>query len=326
MDVAGPTPDERARRVAGALLGTFAGDALGAPHEGSAPAPGRDATGRIAATRARGTLTYTDDTQLALALAAHLCDHPEVAPAALAVRILDEYEPWRGYGAGMRGLVATWQRSSPFDDDTLAAAATSQFPDGSFGNGAAMRVAPVGVRWSHDPERCDAVARRSAALTHVHPRGVEGAVLQARAVALAAQRGRFGRNELATIADGAVAREYVEGLRDAVHLARVWATGDLGFADVAAELGNEVVAHRSVPAALWAAATGDGFADGIELALGVGGDADTIAAMTGAVLGAAAGVDAIPADWIDAMEDGERGVSYTLRVAAELAPTGTDPP
>ena len=316
MDVEGL--DDRARPVAGALLGTFAGDALGAPFEGGPPADDRDGARRLATSLADG-LTYTDDTQLALALAAHLCDHPAVDPAALAARILDEFEPWRGYGGGMRGLVAEWGRRTPLDADAVAGAATSQFPEGSFGNGAAMRIAAVGVRWAHDAGTLDTVARRSAELTHVHPLGVEGAVLQARAVALGTRRRRFGRNELAAVADGAVAREYVDGLRDAVRLARAWSAGELTYGDVATQLGTSVVAHRSVPAALWAAATGDGIEEAIVLALGLGGDTDTIAAMAGAVVGAAEGVDALPPAWLDAMEDGPRGVTYALRVAAELA-------
>jgi poly(ADP-ribose) glycohydrolase ARH3 len=56
---------------------------------------------------------------------------------------------------------------------------------GSLGNGAAMRIAPVGVRFWSDPERLIEQARRSATVTHAHPLGIDGAVAQAVAVGAA---------------------------------------------------------------------------------------------------------------------------------------------
>ncbi len=55
----------------------------------------------------------------------------------------------------------------------------SVFPDGSYGNGAAMRVAPVGLFFHHQPELLLEQARLSAIPTHVHPWGIEGAILLA---------------------------------------------------------------------------------------------------------------------------------------------------
>ena len=56
---------------------------------------------------------------------------------------------------------------------------------GSFGNGGAMRVAPVGI-WAHrDPALLTQLAQNQATITHTHPLGVGGAVLQAASVAVA---------------------------------------------------------------------------------------------------------------------------------------------
>lgn len=306
---------DREQIAAGALLGTFAGDAVGGPWEGSPSVDGRGAADRVGRSLDRGELTYTDDTQLTFALAEHLCDEPTVDPQGLAEVFLGHHEPGRGYGGGMLRLLEVWRSGTP-----VAEAATAVFPEGSFGNGAAMRVAPVGVLWSHDPERLDEVARRQASTTHVHPLGQAAAALQARAVGVAAARGHFGREELAELAPAVTEPELRRSFDAAVDLAARW-RDDRGptLREVAVRAGNEVVGHRSVPAALWAAAVAEDLPSAVELAVGVGGDADTIAAMAGAVAGAAGTRDAVPDAWFERFEDGARGRSYGLELAARLA-------
>lgn len=303
--------------VAGALVGTFAGDALGAVWEGAGPADTRGAPDRLTWLPSSTTLTYTDDTQLALALASHLLEHPDVDEDALAATFLDHHEDDRGYGAGMRRVVASWRRGVD-----LATAATAVFPDGSYGNGAAMRVAPIGVRHPDDAARREEAARRQAMVTHVHPVGIDAAVVQADAVALAARSGTFDAEDVAALADRARTRQF----GDAVALAADWVgrwrdDESLVLADVAAALGTEVLADRSVPTALWCAAVADDLTGAVELALGLGGDADTIAAMSGAVLGAAGGLHAVPHEWLMRFEDGPRGITWALDLAARLATT-----
>ena len=309
---------ERRRQAArGALLGTILGDALGAPFEGAPPlADGADPRRRVDAALERGTLPYTDDTQLTLALARHLVQSPLVEPEGLRDAFLDDYEDWRGYGAGMRRLVDHWRSTgAPLDE-----AARAVFPDGSLGNGAAMRVAPVGVRWAHDEEQLAEVAARSARVTHVHPIGVDGAICQARAVAAATTDG-FGHEQVQRLADRAAATELREGLRTAARLARQHADagGPLPWRRLAHELGVEVVAHRSVPAALFVAAVVTSVEQAIVLALGLGGDTDTIAAMGAAVRGAADGVEAVPQTWVSRMERGPRGWDGAEELARRLA-------
>lgn len=236
-------------------------------------------------------------------------------PSALVATILEHFEPWRGYGGGMLGLVGEWRRGVPPEE-----AATAIFPEGSFGNGAAMRVAPVAALWWHEPDTLADVARRQAEVTHAHPLGVDGAVLQARAVGRAAATAAFGGADLRALADTASSATLRDGIERATALAAAWpGDPDLTLAEVAAQLGNDVTAPRSVPAALWAAAVADTAAEVVELALGVGGDADTIAAMAGAVAGAAVGGAGLPGDWIARLEDGPRGRRYAVELAERLA-------
>jgi poly(ADP-ribose) glycohydrolase ARH3 len=301
----------------GALLGTFAGDAIGRPWEGSSPASGRSARDRLTWLDGERVLTYTDDTQLALALAAHLVDHPAVDPDALVAYFLAAYEDHRGYGAGMRRLVAHWRDGMPWGP-----AATSVFPDGSFGNGAAMRVAPVGARWRNDADVRDDAVRRSAIVTHAHPVGIDGAVVQAEAVAAAARRGAVDRDVLAAAIEAARTAQLREPLARAATWVDRWSRGEGDFAAVAADLGTAVTADRSVPAALFCAAVADDLVGAVEVALGLGGDADTIAAMAASIHGAAVGRSAVPHDWLVRFEDGDRGVTHAIALGERLDGAG----
>lgn len=300
------------RIVAGALLGTFLGDALGAPFEGARPTDRwDDGWSRLEASLAREVLTHTDDTQLMMALAEHLVeDDPEVDPERLRDRFLDHYEPGRGYGGGMRMIVAAWRRGEP-----LAQAARTAFDDGSAGNGAAMRVAPVGARWPLDDDVRIAAARRSAQPTHVHRDGIAGAVVMADAVALAARSGGFDRSSIVELASHRQSVRWHRLLGQAATLADPQGQPH----ETVHELSAGVLAVESVPTALWVAATNDTIPEAAATALALGGDADTIAAMALAVLGAAQGRDGFDPDWISRLENGPRGRDYCLELARRLA-------
>lgn len=299
--------------VAGALLGALAGDCVGAPYEGGRPV-GRDgAARRVERALSRRTLRYTDDTELLLALTDHLVhDDDRVDGDRLVDRMRTRFDPGRGYGAGMRRLVDLWRAGRAPDEAT-----TAVFPDGSYGNGAAMRVAPVGLRWAGDAARITAVAGRSARVTHVHPVGVDGAVVQAHAVARAATTGVF---TLADVADLPAATAPLRAGLDAA--ARTDPT--TAPAAVAGRLGTAPVAHRSVPAALWCAAATDDVREAITLAVALGGDTDTIAAMAAAIRGAVVGGAWIPTSWADVLEGHAEVRDAADRLSACIAGGRTD--
>jgi ADP-ribosylglycohydrolase len=123
---------------------------------------------------------WTDDTAMAIAIVEVLRDHQGIEQNALALRFAEHYaaEPRRGYGAGMHRLLPQLRAPRAWT------AATRQLfgGQGSFGNGAAMRVAPLGAYFADDLPTLVDQARRSAEVTHAHPEGVAGAI----AVALAA--------------------------------------------------------------------------------------------------------------------------------------------
>lgn len=314
------TTDRSMPRVAaGVLLATFTGDALGARWEGAPAVDLPEAAARLEQSLSADVLTYTDDTQLTLALAEHLCDHPRVDPSALALTFRDHFEGHRGYARGMFGIVEAWEEGAGATD-----AATAVFPDGSFGNGAAMRVSPVGVMWRHDPEATIAAARAQAALTHAHPIGSDAAAAQARAVAIAISTGDFTPADIASLAEEADTDELRRALCVAAAAAvRAVSVGPCHLPDVAQEVGTGVLADQSVPAALWVASVADTIREAVVLSLGLGGDVDTIAAMACAVLGGALTDAAIPAEWLDRLEEGDRGRSYAAALSGRLAAAAT---
>src|SRR5690242_17929904 len=88
----------------GALLGTFVGDALGMPFERQPPDAISERVEMLAARLGRGT--YTDDTQMMIAIAESLLDRGDVDADHLGRAFLASYDPRRGYGSGTRAVLA----------------------------------------------------------------------------------------------------------------------------------------------------------------------------------------------------------------------------
>ncbi|HLM94434.1 MAG TPA: ADP-ribosylglycohydrolase family protein [Gaiellaceae bacterium] len=298
---------ERAR---GALLGTFVGDALGMPYEGcragTAPRPLEMVEARL------GRGTYTDDSQMMIALAESLLACGRVEPEHLASAFLDAYDPQRGYGSGTVEVLSRWRAGEPVD-----AAAERLFgaSGGSFGNGAAMRIAPVAVMFASDTERLLHEARASARLTHTHPVGIEAAVAQAAAVGAALT----GGDPLAAPTEALRGGEVEERLAEAAKHVE----DRISPIETAKLLGNSSAGHESVPAAIYSAAAHSGFEEPVTFAIACGGDTDTIGAMAGAIAGARHGLGAIPTRWLEALEEGDRGRSYVDDLAQRLWECGS---
>jgi poly(ADP-ribose) glycohydrolase ARH3 len=293
------------------------GDQLGAPFEGERTEAvaelwansGRSAADWIAASR------YTDDTQMMIGVAETLAECGQLDSEHLAQRFVTNYEPYRGYGAGTHRVLSALQQGLSWKE-----AATLAFPDGSFGNGAAMRAAPIGVFYHDDLIKLRDAAERSASITHAHPLGMEGAVLQTLALATSVHTsgttldpGVFLDQLRAHLRDDT--GEYVQRLTRIASLL----AADPPVTEVVTALGHDVRAHRSIPAAIYAFLRHpQSFEEAVQLAVRLGGDTDTIGAMTGAIAGSCHGVDGIPKTWIDALENSEKGRDYISALAIKL--------
>jgi poly(ADP-ribose) glycohydrolase ARH3 len=295
----------------GCLIGQAVADALGAPWEGM---PGdllaelRPAE-RIVAHVEQRELRYTDDTQMMIGVVETLLAHGAIDVDALAAAFAENYDPARGYGSGARQIISAIGAG----EDWRCLAATIFNGEGSLGNGAAMRVAPLGVLFSHDLERVVAEAARSSAPTHTHPIGIDSARLLAVAAALAARsaRKRFKRGEfLEALLSYAETDEFQWQIDHALQLEP--------FESLIA-FGNSVEAHRSVMTSIVCFCDSpDDYSAAICRALGQGNDADTLAAMTGALAGARLGLAKIPTQLVQCLEEGEQGRSYLLILAERL--------
>lgn len=178
--------------------------------------------------------------------------------------------------------------------------------EGSFGNGAAMRAAPValGAAGLHDAAE---QARRSAEVTHAHEHGIHGAEFQVCAayqVLHSDPAQPFDVDQLLHDLGRVVrSRQWHAKLERVSELVLSKADPD----HVARAVGNDVTALGSVPTALVAFLIDrDDPAEVVRYAIRVGGDTDTIAAMAGALAGARHGAAAFPQSWIDRLEVADR--------------------
>ena len=295
-----------AEHFSGCLLGLCLADAIGAIYEGirredvrqefSSPAE------LLSASR---PLTYTDDGEMCLALARYLGKVSTIAPAQLMAEFVKAYSSWRGYGHGTQTLIDAYRYQ--IDWNHLA---QTMFPGGSYGNGAAMRSAPVGLRYFADHATIWQQAERSAYPTHRNELAIEGAQLIALATSLAI--------ELPTITPQVIAdqlRPFCKTItfqKKLDGLASVHCDADID------SLGNGIEAHESVVTALAAFSLhSSDYQQAIATAIWQGGDTDTIAAMTGALSGARLTNSALPTEVLQRLE-GAGFVDEVDAIAATL--------
>lgn len=197
---------------------------------------------------------FTDDTVMTLAIAEGLMNGGTEADYAEAMQRLGRAYPGRGYG----GHFAEWL----YMDEPSAY--------NSFGNGSAMRAAAVG--WAFDTlEETEAAARETALPTHNHPEGIKGA--QATAAAIFMARNGLSKQEI---------RDYIEN-RYGYNLRRTMDEIRPVY------LFNET-SQETVPEAIIAFLESTDFEDAIRCGISLGGDSDTLTAVTGAIAEAAYGI------------------------------------
>jgi ADP-ribosylglycohydrolase len=277
------------------LTGLSVGDALGAQYF----VPGNRPDDLFAGTVPPGLWDWTDDTEMACSVVAELCERGEIDQDALAAAFAERCEPYRGYGAGAVVILHRIRTGGDWREVSRGV-----FGGGSMGNGAAMRVAPLGAYFADSPDRAAEQAIRSAEVTHAHPEGILGAVAVAVAASFAAGARLSGtRPEPAEIL--AAARPYIVDGHVARGLDRAGTLLSASVAEAAYELGNgaRVIAGDTVPFTLWCAGRFlDDYPAAITACVEAGGDVDTTAAIVGGIVAAYTGGDGIPAAWRDHRE------------------------
>lgn len=243
-----------------------------------------------------GPWQWTDDTEMACSVLAVLAVHGRIDQDALARSFAEHHDFDRGYGPAVNRMLRLIREGGDWRE--LAAALFQG--QGSWGNGAAMRIAPLGAWYADDPEQATHQAEISAYTTHQHREAVAGAMGVAAAAAIAAGPGAAGPEELLDGVIALVPRSAVQaGLRRARDML------DYGDATTVAAVlgcGRRTSAHDTVPFALWAAARHLGsYEEAFWTTAQAGGDVDTTSAIAGGVV-AAAERGAPPTAWLEHTE------------------------
>jgi poly(ADP-ribose) glycohydrolase ARH3 len=281
----------------GGMVGSALGDAIGElAFRGLGEAVLRAAIGQ------KDVLVYTDDTAMAIGLAESITQVGRLDEQHLGetFRANFQREPWRGYASGPPTVFSLVKRRGM----SYSEAARSLFGgQGSFGNGAAMRIAPVGLCYYDSPDLYEQ-ARVSASVTHAHPIGVDGAAVLAWAVAQAVKLDPQEPFPFEPFSQGLTDFARTPEIRDKMVLVRTLMAKDVPPPDAARCLGRSVAVHESMPFAVYAFLRHpQSFEACLFCAILHGGDRDTLGAMACAVSGAYLGVDAIPPAWREKLEN-----------------------
>ncbi|MFG1684486.1 ADP-ribosylglycohydrolase family protein [Nonomuraea sp. NPDC049269] len=265
--------DPRTRATA-SLYGLALGDALGSQF--FVPANRQALTDR---TLPPAPWQWTDDTEMACSIYLALADRGAIDQDDLAAGFADRHDFDRGYGPATNRMLRLVREGG--DWRTLAAELFDG--KGSWGNGAAMRVAPLGAWFGDDLPQVVRQARASAEVTHTHAEAVAGAIAVAVATAVAATQpeltpGRF----LDQILDQTPLSQVHYGIGEARRLLTI---SDPVLAARALGNGRNVSAQDTVPFTLWAAARHlDDYEQAFWTTAAAGGDIDTTCAIVGGIV------------------------------------------
>lgn len=228
----------------------------------------------------RDDCSFTDDTVMTCAVAEAIMNGGERKDFIQAMKKYGKMYPHSGYGGRFR----VWLKSADTE------------PYNSFGNGSAMRVSPCG--WIMDcnftsstgvlPGNSSAIARLSAEVTHNHPEGIKGAMATADAIFLCRYYfgGYHGYGETAINDNPAECKRRIKE-----HIEREYGY-DLSqtLDEIRPSYKFNETCQDTVPQAIIAFLESTDFEDAIRNAISLGGDSDTLGAITGSIAEAAYGI------------------------------------
>lgn len=291
-------------RFTGCLLGVAVGDALGQPIEAFPPERLREKFGEIrdfipGDPRLPMPLDagqWTDDTQMTLDILRSILRCGRVDPEDIAREFVADHET---QGIRFSGFAVTYalkrlRRGIPWDRSGLS-------DEKSQGNGAAMRIAPIGLFDCQHWERLKEDVRLASIMTHCHPEAVAGATAVAYLVARVATETLDLKIAIADTVDFIGECQVAENLCRAEELLAQGVEAESALRTLGT---TGWVVHTVAAAAFCFLKTPDDFERSVINAVMGGNDADTTAAITGAISGAYNGEAAIPARWREGVERG----------------------
>lgn len=281
--------DERLLRARLGLEGLSVGDAFGEGFfSASARIPYRvEPSGHI--------WEYTDDTNMALSIYWTLRSYGRIEQDALAQNFAARFEPRRGYGSGARRLMMAIQSGAHWRE----VASVLFGGEGSYGNGSAMRIAPLAGYFADDLAKCAEQARLSSEVTHAHPEGVAGGIAAAVAGAVAWQaRQRTERPTRKAFIEAVLPHVPNSEVKDRLVTASNLTTEHTLTASGVLGNGMLISCQDTVPICLWLAGEylGD-YSEALWQTISIYGDIDTNAAIVGGIVALYTGMEGIPAEW-----------------------------
>ena len=294
---------DRSDRVAGCLVGLAVGDALGAPLEFLARREVRkrfpQGLREMIASNLWRKGEYTDDTQMALLIAESLVENKDFIASDLAKRFQHWAKTAKDVGVQTSAVL---NMAHYLEDPGRCASRYYEYhPDSSAGNGALMRCAPVALFCLDSLEKLADISRASARLTHYDPKAQSSCViLNAWIQAAICDRVRDGRPQALSLLSGGEVSAW-----DRLQQIETYPEDDI------ASSGYTV---HTLEAAAWSFLMTDCFEEAVVRAANLGDDADTVAAVCGALAGAFYGYTAIPRRWRDQLQDEGRIREVALAV------------
>ncbi len=303
------TTKERIALAYSALKGTSIGDAFGESFFGE-----RDMVLDHLDRRAipKTSWDFTDDTIMAIAVFEQLEKNQTIIQDELAQAFSKNHQLdlYRGYGATARTILRDIHEGKDWRE--VASAVFEGM--GSMGNGAAMRVCPIGAYYYDDLQKVKELAILSAKVTHTHIEGVTGAIAVAIATALATQI----KLNLITVTPNEFIAKVIEYLPASDTTSKINKSLSIPYSytteTLKSILGNgvKIMAVDTVPFAIWCAAHNySHFENALWKAVSVLGDRDTICAIVGGIVMMSSPDITIPTDWKNTVEDVETSIFRT---------------
>lgn len=252
------------------------------------------------------TWEFTDDTVMAIAVFEQLEKHQGINQDELAQLFSENHNKDlnRGYGATARRILREIGEGGDWKEISNAVFEGM----GSMGNGASMRVSPIGAFYFDDLEKVKDLAAKSAEITHANPEGITGAIAVAVATAIATKL----NIEKTEISPNEFIEKVVNELPDTDTKSKINKSIAVPYhyniETVKTILGNgsKIMAKDTVPFSIWCAAHNlHNFEEALWKAVSILGDRDTICAIMGGITMMSTVEEKIPADWLSSVEDFE---------------------
>ncbi|OBJ70999.1 ADP-ribosylglycohydrolase family protein [Mycobacterium sp. 1274756.6] len=288
-------------RACGALLGTAAGDALGAGYEFQGPRRADEPVAMIGG--GLGPFApgeWTDDTAMAIAIAETAATGADLRDDAALDVIVRRWAQWsataKDVGVQTRTVLAT---ATTAQAARAASAALHARTGRTAGNGSLMRAAPVALAYLDDEAGLAQAARAVSDLTHHDPDAADACVLWCAAIRHAVHTGELDVRIGLGLLDAERRGLWSARIEEAEAAGPAAFTAGNGWVVAALQAAWSAIVHT--PAGVDEPGAGVFRADqlrrGLEAAVRGGGDTDTVAAIAGGLLGAAHGAAAVPGEW-----------------------------